>query len=47
MFPSYSQKYYKITAIDEFSRMRVLEIVKEKSIFETDISFKWIMDMSL
>ncbi len=36
MFPSYSQKYYKITAIDEFSRMRVLEIVKEKSIFETD-----------
>ena len=35
MFPSYSQKYYQITAIDEYSRMRVLEILEEKSTFET------------
>lgn len=34
-FPSYGQRYYQITAIDEFSRKRVLEIVKEKSTYET------------
>lgn len=35
MFPSYGKKYYQITAIDEYSRMRKLEIVEEKSTFET------------
>lgn len=34
-FPSYGCKYYQITAIDEYSRKRVLEIVKEKSTYET------------
>lgn len=34
-FPSYGDQYYQITAIDEFSRKRVLEIVKEKSTYET------------
>ena len=35
MFPSYGKRYYQITAIDEYSRKRVLEIVEEKSTFET------------
>ena len=35
MFSSYGKKYYQITAIDEYSRMRVLEIVEEKSTYET------------
>lgn len=35
MFPSYGKRYYQITAIDEYSRMRVLEIVEEKSTYET------------
>lgn len=30
-FPSYGDKYYQITAIDEYSRKRVLKIVKEKA----------------
>lgn len=30
MFSSYGKKYYQITAIDEYSRMRILEIVEEK-----------------
>lgn len=34
-FPSYGQQYYQITAIDEYSRKRVLKIVKEKSTYET------------
>ena len=34
-FPTYGCKYYQITAIDEFSRKRVLKIVKEKSTYET------------
>lgn len=34
-FPSYGQQYYQITAIDEYSRRRVLKIVKEKSTYET------------
>lgn len=34
-FPSYGQRYYQITAIDEYSRKRVLKIVKEKSTHET------------
>ena len=34
-FPSYGQQYYRITAIDEYSRRRVLKIVKEKSTYET------------
>ena len=29
-FPCYGDKYYQITAIDEYSRKRVLKIVKEK-----------------
>ena len=34
-FPTYGCKYYQITAIDCYSRKRVLKIVKEKSTFET------------
>ena len=34
-FPSYGCRYYQITAIDEYSRKRALEIVKEKSTYET------------
>jgi len=34
-FPSYGLRYYQITAIDEFSRKRVLKIVEEKSTYET------------
>ncbi len=35
MFPSYGKRYYQITAIDEYSRKRILEIVEEKNTFET------------
>ena len=34
-FPCYGQRYYQITAIDEWSRKRVLKIVREKSTYET------------
>lgn len=34
-FPDYGHRYYQITAIDEYSRKRVLKIVKEKSTYET------------
>ncbi|WP_019134064.1 DDE-type integrase/transposase/recombinase [Kallipyga massiliensis] len=34
-FPNYGLRYYQITAIDEFSRKRVLKIVDEKSTYET------------
>lgn len=34
-FPTYGCRYYQITAIDEFSRRRVLRIVREKSTYET------------
>lgn len=34
-FQSYGCRYYQITAIDEYSRKRTLEIVKEKSTYET------------
>lgn len=34
-FPAYGNKYYQITAIDEYSRKRILKIVKEKSTYET------------
>ena len=34
-FPCYGQQYYQITAIEEYSRRRVLKIVKEKSTYET------------
>lgn len=34
-FSIYGNQYYQITAIDEFSSKRVLEIVKEKSTYET------------
>ena len=34
-FPAYGKKYYQITAIDEYSRKRVLKVVDEKSTYET------------
>lgn len=34
-FPTYGERYYQITGIDEYSRKRVLKIVKEKSTYET------------
>ena len=34
-FPCYGERYYQITAIDEYSRKRVLKIVREKSTYET------------
>jgi len=34
-FPAYGCRYYQITAIDEYSRSRVLKIVREKSTYET------------
>ena len=34
-FPSYGKRYYQITSIDEYSRKRVLEIVDEKSTYNT------------
>lgn len=34
-FPTYHNKYYQITAIDEYSRKRHLKIVREKSSYET------------
>ena len=34
-FPCYGQQFYQITAIDEYSRRRVLKIVNEKSTYET------------
>ena len=41
-FPSYGDRYYKITAIDEYSRKRVLKIVKEKSTYETN---KYLLEL--
>ena len=35
LFNSYGERYYQITAIDEYSRKRVLEIVTEKSTYST------------
>ena len=34
-FSAYGLKYYQITAIDEYSRKRIVKIVKEKSTYET------------
>ncbi|HKK95189.1 MAG TPA: DDE-type integrase/transposase/recombinase [Anaerovoracaceae bacterium] len=34
-FPAYGERYYQITAIDEYSRKRALKIVNEKSTHET------------
>lgn len=34
-FPTYGERYYQITGIDEYSRRRVLKIVKERSTYET------------
>ncbi len=34
-FMSFGKRYYQITAIDEYSRKRVLKIVEEKSTYET------------
>ncbi|MFA7119917.1 MAG: DDE-type integrase/transposase/recombinase [Bacilli bacterium] len=35
LFRSYEDRYYQITAIDEYSRKRILEIVSEKSTYST------------
>ncbi len=35
LFNSYGERYYQITAIDEYSRKRVLEIFSEKSTYST------------
>ena len=40
--PSYGDRYYQITAIDEYSRKRVLKIVKEKSTYETS---KYLLEL--
>ena len=42
IFPSYGDRYYQITAIDEYSRKRVLKIVKEKSTYETS---KYLLEL--
>lgn len=34
-FPTYGKRYYQLTAIDEYTRKRVLKIVKEKSTYES------------
>jgi len=39
-FPTYGERYYQITAIDEYSRKRVLKIVNEKSTHETKTFLK-------
>lgn len=41
-FPVYGERYYQITAIDEYSRKRVLKIVKEKSTYETS---KYLLEL--
>lgn len=41
-FPTYGDRYYQITGIDEYSRKRVLKIVKEKSTHETK---KYLYDL--
>ena len=41
-FPSYGNRYYQITGIDEYSRKRVLKIVKDKSTYETG---KYLMEL--
>ena len=41
-FPSYGNRYYQITGIDEYSRKRVLKIAKEKSTYETG---KYLMEL--
>ena len=40
LFPTYGERYYQITAIDEYSRKRVLKLVKEKSTYETSLFVK-------
>ena len=37
LFDTIDKKYYQITAIDEFSRKRILEIVDEKSVVKVNI----------
>jgi transposase InsO family protein len=39
-FPTYGKRYYQITAIDEYTRKRVLKIVKEKSTYESAVFLK-------
>lgn len=36
-FQTYGDKYYQITGIDEYSRKRVLKIVKEKDLWNKQI----------
>ena len=45
MFRSYEKRYYQITAIDEYSRKRVLEIVDDKSTYSTS-NFVQILEKS-
>ena len=35
LFDTIDKKYYQITAIDEFSRKRILDVVDEKSVTNT------------
>lgn len=43
-FPCYGNRYYQITGIDEYSRKRVLRIVKEKSTHETSKYLRSLQD---
>lgn len=50
MFDTMDKKYYQITAIDEFSRKRILEIVDEKSVTNTSKFMKTLeeqMDLKI
>ena len=44
LFDTMDKKYYQITAIDEFSRKRILEIVDEKSVTNTSRFIKTLED---
>ena len=43
-FPTYGDRYYQITAIDEYSRERALSIVREKSSDETALFLDGLED---
>lgn len=45
MFPCYGKRYYQLTAIDEYSRMRILSIIDEKSTYETGKFLQTLEDM--
>lgn len=44
IFDTQDKKYYQITAIDEYSRKRILEIVDEKSVTNTSRFIKTLQD---